>query len=134
MRIYLTHCSKVKEATLEGTNIAVTPDKLYTGLGIQQFMNKCKKEGVNWGILSDLYGIYLSHDCQIWYDKHPDTVTPDEEALVIQDFDQTLNRYDEIYFCVRPKTFHPFYARVLNKTALADKVRLFQNIDDIRFP
>ena len=132
MRIYLTHCSKEKETTLQGTQIAVTPDKLYTEQGIQQFMHQCQKEGVNWGVLSDLYGIYLATDCRIWYEKHPDTVTPDEEAFIIQDFNQKLNLYDEIYFFVRSDTFHPFYESILRKTLLTDRVNLFQNIDCIK--
>ncbi|MBD2105200.1 hypothetical protein [Leptolyngbya sp. FACHB-261] len=131
MRIYLTHCSKEKEPNLKGTDIAVTPDKLYTNPGIQQFMERCKEKGVNWGILSDLYGVYLPDEHHVWYEKHPDTVTPQEEKMVIQDFNDKLSSYDEILFLVRPEAFHSFYGNVLKKTLLADKISMFQNVDSI---
>lgn len=131
MRVYLTHCSKEKEPNLEGTDIAVTPDKLYTNPNIQQFMERCQDKNVSWGVLSDLYGVYLSNECHVWYEKHPDPVTPQEEENVVQDFDNKLSLYDEIYFFVRPESFHPFYERVLKKTMLANKVKTFQDIEYI---
>lgn len=131
MRIYLTHCSKEKEPSLEGTDIAVTPDRLYTNPAIQRFMQRCREKQVHWGIISDLYGVYLSNECRIWYEKHPDTVTPEEEGLVVADFNDKLNSYDEIFFCIRPESFHSFYERVLSQTLLADRVQTFQDTDCI---
>ncbi len=131
MRVYLTHCSKEKESNLEGTDIAVTPDKLYTNSGIQQFMERCQEKNVSWAVLSDLYGVYLSSERHVWYEKNPDTVTPQEEETVIEDFNNKLDSYDEIYFFVRPESFHPFYERILKKTVLADKVKTFENIECI---
>ena len=129
MRIYLTHCAKEKEPNLKGTDIAVTPDKLYTNPHIQQFMERCREQKVSWGILSDLYGVYLSDESHVWYEKHPDAVTPQEEENLIKDFDKKLRSFGEIFFYVRPESFHPFYKRVLEKTALAGKVQLLQNIE-----
>lgn len=132
MRIYLTHCSKEKEPTLKDTDIAVTPDKLYTSSSIQRFMQKCREESVSWGILSDLYGVYLSTEVHTWYEKHPDTVTREEERNVIADFDGKLHLYDEIFFYIRPKSFHPSYERVLKKALLADRVKIFRHISNIK--
>lgn len=131
MRVYLTHCSKEKEPSLKGTDIAVTPDKLYINSGIQQFMQKCQEKNVNWAVLSDLYGVYLSNECHAWYEKHPDTVTPQQEEIVIEDFNNKLDSYDEIYFFVRPESFHPFYERILKKTVLAGKVKTFEKLECI---
>ncbi|MDX2270822.1 MAG: hypothetical protein NW237_02595 [Cyanobacteriota bacterium] len=131
MRVYLTHCSKEKEPNLKGTDIAVTPDKLYTNSGIRQFMERCQEKNVSWAVLSDQYGVYFSNECHVWYEKHPDTVTPQEEELVIEDFNNKLNSYDEIYFFVRSESFHPFYGRVLQKTVLAGKVKTFESIECI---
>lgn len=128
MRLYLTHCSKEKDPRLKHTSIAVTPEHLYTNAEIQQFMRQCQICNVHWAILSDLYGIFFSDDQHIWYEKHPDTVTPAEEARVIEDFNQKLSAYEEIHFWVRPASFHPFYARVLQKTALADRIITFQDL------
>lgn len=132
MRVYLTHCSKEKESNLEGTDIAVTPDRLYTNAGIQQFMKRCQEKDVIWGVLSDLYGVYLSNEYHVWYEKHPDTVTLQEEEVVIQDFNNKLSSYDEIFFFVRLESFHSFYERVLKKTVLANRVKIFQDIDYIK--
>lgn len=131
MRVYLTHCSKEKEPSLEGSKRAVTPDKLYTDPSIQIFMERCQAKATNWGVLSDLYGVYLSNERHLWYEKPPDTVTLSEEEAVVQSFNDKLSTYDEIYFFVRPDSFHPFYKRVLQKTSLADRVRVFQDIECI---
>ena len=131
MRFYLTHCSKEKEPYLEETGIAVTPDKLYINPDIQQFMERCKEKKVRWGVLSDLYGVYLSDEFHVWYEKHPDTVTQQEEDEIVKDFDSKLVFYNEILFCVRPDSFHPFYERVLKRTLLAPNVKTFQSIERI---
>jgi hypothetical protein len=132
MRLYLTHCSKEKDLSLKGTPVAVTPGQLYTNVEIQQFMQRCRRSHVHWAILSDLYGIYFADDQHIWYEKPPDTVTPEEEAGIIESFNQQLNRYDEIYFFIRPASFHPFYARVLQKNILAERVKMFQDLEWIQ--
>jgi hypothetical protein len=48
-----------------------------------------------------------------------------------KEFDQKLREYDEICFCIRPESFHPFYARVLQRTVLADRVRTFEDLEFI---
>lgn len=131
MRLYLTHCSAEKDPHLKETSETVTPDRLYTNPRIREFMERCKQKHVRWAILSDRYGIYQSDDCHAWYEKHPDTVTSQEEEIIIQDFDSKLDCYDEIYFFVRTEAFHPFYERVLRRTALADRVQFFQDISCI---
>ena len=100
MRVYLTHCSKEKEPNLKGTDITVTPDKLYTSAGIQQFMKRCQEQNVIWGVLSDLYGVYLSNERHVWYEKHPDTVTLQKKGIIVQDFNIKLSSYDEIFFFI----------------------------------
>lgn len=131
MRLYLTHCSAKKDSQLKETGETVTPDRLYTDFKICQFMERCKQKNVQWAILSDRYGIYQSDDCRAWYEKHPDTVTSQEKDIIIQDFDSKLDCYDEIYFFVRTESFHPFYEKVLKETALADRVRFFQDLSCI---
>jgi hypothetical protein len=131
MRIYLTHCSAEKDAQLQDTGVTVTPDRLYTNPQVQRFMERCKEKNVQWAILSDRYGVYQSNDCNAWYEKHPDTVTPQEENAIIQDFNRKLDLYNEIHFLVRADSFYPFYARVLKKTILAERIQSFQDINSI---
>lgn len=129
MRIYLTHCSKEKSQLAKETSEKMTPDRLYTNPGLQQFMERCKTMGVNWAILSDRYGIYLPNEHREYYEKHPDTVTPEEELQILHDFEHQLENYDEIWFYVRPETFHPFYERVLRNGKLAERVTLFEQLE-----
>jgi hypothetical protein len=131
MRIYLTHCSKEKNDSLQGVEKTATPDKLYVAAPIQDFMNRCLEKEVNWAILSDLYGVWFSEVEHQWYEKHPSTVTEEEYQKILKNFDQSLKLYDEIWFYVRPETFHSFYERVLTNTALKDKVKHFTDLKQI---
>lgn len=130
--VYLTHCSAEKDPALKASRRPVTPDELYTDAQIQQFIMKCKSTGVSWAVLSDLYGVYWSHERREWYEKHPDSVTPQEETRIIQDFDCQLGEYAEIWFYMRPESFHPFYARVLKRSRLANRVQMFRDTELVR--
>lgn len=130
-RIYVTHCSAEKDPLLQGTGQQVTPDRLYTATSIQAFMARCQEKQVDWAILSDLYGVWLSQIEHMWYEKHPDTVTEPEFHAIVEDFNQTLQPYDQIYFYVCPQRFHPFYQRVLQTTALKDRVHQFTSLEAI---
>lgn len=131
MRIYLTHCSAEKNDALQVSGAKVTPERLYTATAIQAFMGRCKEKGVDWAILSDLYGVWFPDVEHKWYEKHPDTVTDQEFDENLQGFDQKLKTYDEIWFYVRTETFHPFYQKVLTNTVLKDKVRQFTDLKEI---
>ncbi|WP_156427182.1 hypothetical protein [Leptolyngbya sp. NIES-2104] len=132
MRVYLTHCSAEREPLLKDSGKTATPDALYTHPRIQEFMIRCKSMGVSWGVLSDLYDVFGSDQHQAWYEQHPDTVTQYEEDSIIQAFDRALSEYDEIWFYIRPESFHLFYGRVLKRTALADRIRTFEDIELIK--
>ncbi|MBW4695111.1 MAG: hypothetical protein KME27_25455 [Lyngbya sp. HA4199-MV5] len=131
MKIYLTHCSAEKESTLKGTGIATTPAKLYTNPELQAFMQRCQNKGVAWAILSDRYGVWLPNITHEWYEKHPSTVTEEEFRQLVAQCDRTLQAYDEIYFFVRPATFHPFYQKVLTTIRLASRVTQFRDMQMI---
>ena len=131
MRIYITHCSAKKDDSLKHTGKKVTQDKLYTATPTQRFMNKCKEEQVKWAIFSDLYGVWFPNVDHEWYEKDPDTVTEQEFENLVNDFDQKLREYDEIWFYYNPGRFHPLYDRLLQKTILRDKVKRFTHIREI---
>lgn len=131
MRIYITHCSAKKDDSLKNTGKRVPPDKLYTATPTQRFMNKCKERKVNWAIFSDLYGVWFPDIEHEWYEKDPDTVTEQEFKNLVKDFDQKLQRYDEIWFYYNPGRFHPLHKRLLQETRLRDRVRLFTHIAQI---
>lgn len=132
MRIYLTHCSAEKNNALKGTAIATSPDKLYTNPDLQAFMQRCLHHEVAWAILSDRYGVWFPNVKHEWYEKHPATVTEQESQQIVEQFDQDLQGYDEIYFFVRAATFHPFYQKVLSITKLAARVTQFSDLQMIR--
>jgi hypothetical protein len=131
MRIYLTHCSKEKSLEAKESGEELTPDRLYTNPGIQQFIERCQVTGVHWAILSDCYGVFLPDERHPYYEKAPASVTPEEENVIIQSFENRLSEYDEIWFYIRAETFHPFYERVLNNSRLAGRVKRFEDLNQI---
>jgi hypothetical protein len=131
MRIYLTHCSKEKAPAAKGSNLLLPPDELYTEEGIQAFMQICKQKSVDWAILSDNYGVFFPFEKHEYYEKPPSTVTPEEEQVILKQSNERLGEYAEIWFYVRPATFHPFYERVLKGSEQADKIHLFQDIGEV---
>lgn len=129
MKVYITHCSAKKNNSLKHTGKKVTPDKLYTATPTQRFMNKCKERQVEWAIFSDLYGIWFPNIEHEWYEKDPDTVPEQEFRELVRDFDQKLQRFDQIWFYYNPGRFHPLYEKLLKETKL--KIQRFTHIRNI---
>jgi len=134
MRIYITYCSAQKNDALKSTGIEVTPDVLYLSKRrIQPFMETCKQKGVRWAIFSDLYGVWFSEEKHTWYDKSPDSVSEAEFKELLDNFDNRLAGYDEIYF-YRPSPiyFHSLYRRLLQETRLRERIRIISSIYEIK--
>lgn len=131
MRIYITHCSAKKDNALINSGKKVTPEKLYTATPTQRFMRRCVEQGVDWAIFSDMYGVWYCDETREWYDKHPDSVTKIEFEYLLNDFDTKLQKYDEIWFYYNPGRFHNLYRRLLSKSKLKNKFKLFTHIDEI---
>lgn len=132
MRVYLTHCSKDKSAFAKESGEKLPPDQLYTDEGLVAFMERCKSMGVSWAVLSDRFGVFLPTERHEYYEKHPGTVTAEEEGAIRLDLEQKLLSYDEIWFYVRPATIHPFYERVLKASLLGERVSLFTDLEEIK--
>ena len=131
MKIYITHCSAKKDDLLKNNGKNVTPDKLYTAAPTKRFMNKCIEKKVKWAIFSDLYGVWFSDTKHEWYEKDPYTVTKQELKNLINDFDQKLSKYDEIWFYYNPGRFHRLYKGLLQEIKLKDKVKRFTHLREI---
>lgn len=84
----------------------ITPDKLYTATAIQRFISKCKNKGVNWAIFSNKYGVWFSNIKHVWYEKNPNKVTEEEFSQLVTKFNNSLGRFDEIYFYHNPGKFY----------------------------
>ena len=95
-------------------------------------MDVCKSYPVDWAILSDKYGVFFPNEKHEYYEKPPASVTIEEEAVIITQFNERLAGYNEIWFNVRAETFHPFYERVLKRSNLVDRIHLFEDIREIR--
>jgi hypothetical protein len=132
MRIYLTHCSKDKSLIAKASGEKLPPDLLYTDTGLQEFIATCRSSGADWAILSDQYGVFFPTEQHTYYEKPPVNVTPEEELVIIRQFDQTLTAYDEIWFFVRAETFHLFYDRVLKSSSLHNRITLFFDLNAIK--
>jgi hypothetical protein len=131
MRIYITHCSAKKDSALKGSGRRVTPDKLYTATPTRRFIEKCKRGKVNWAIFSDQFGIWFPQVEHEWYEKDPNTVTQGEFKRLVNNFEVQLKAFDEIWFYYNPGRFHLLYRRLLNETALREKVSRFTHLNDI---
>jgi hypothetical protein len=131
MRIYITHCSKRKDSSLRASGKKVTPNKLYTAPLTQDFMRKCIEEKVHWAIFSDLYGIWYPDIEHGWYEKDPDTITDQEFANLVSDFNQKLQHYDEVWFFYDPDRFHPIYEKLLQQTNLKERIKMFSDLNMI---
>lgn len=130
-RIYITHCCAKKDDSLKHTGRKVAPDELYTATPTQRFMRKCKEKQVKWAIFSDLHGVWFPDVEHEWYEKHPCTVTEEEFENLLDDFDEKLQDYDEIWFYHNPGRFHCLYEKLLQRTRLGDKVRRFTHVAEI---
>jgi hypothetical protein len=131
MRIYITHCSAKKDNSLKDTRRLVTPDQLYTATPTKRFMQRCKDKNVKWAIFSDRYGVWFPDLRHEWYEKDPDTANEEEYANLLNEFDENLKDYDEIWFYHNPGRFHPLYKRLLAQSRLKDRIRLFTHISQI---
>ncbi|PCH65568.1 MAG: hypothetical protein COC01_09540 [Bacteroidetes bacterium] len=131
MRIYLTHCTGIKDNKLKETGIEVTPDHLYTSIPIQKFIEKCMIKKVNWAIFSDHYGVWFPTIKHKWYDKPPDDVSDNEFKNLLNNFDQNLKEYNEIWFYNNPAWMHALYKKLLKKSRLNGKIKEFTHLREI---
>lgn len=123
MKVYLTHCCAKKNELARTTGIAMPPEEMYIEPDIQKFFSYCLSHKLAFGVLSDLYGIWLSPEKKRWYEKSPDTVTDVEKAEILRIFDHELSRFSEIIFLIRPESFHPFYDFVLSHSKHTNRIR-----------
>jgi len=130
-RIYVTHCSAKKDMSIHVYSEKVRSDKLYTATPTQRFMKRCKDKNVDWAIFSDKYGIWFPHEKHGWYEKDPNTVTREEFNSLIEDFENKLENYDEIYFYHNPGRFHRLYKKLLGTVKIQDKITLISHLNDI---
>jgi len=130
-RIFITHCSAKKDDSFKITNEDVSPDELYTATPTNRFMEKCKEQEVDWAIFSDEYGVWFPNITHKWYEKDPNIVSEKEFNNLINNFEQSLSDYDEVWFYYNPGRFHPLYDRLLRETKLNNKITRFTHISDI---
>lgn len=112
-RIYLTHCSREKDAELEKSREKTTPDRLYTSESLLRFIQYCRNRGLAWAIFSDKYGVVFPDEQIAWYSKPPAEVTEEEFETLLQSFNTRLAGYDEIFFLHRQGETHPLFERVV---------------------
>lgn len=94
-------------------------------------MKKCDSTGVNWAIFSDKYGIWQSGEKHEWYEKDPNKVSNEEFKNLLANFDNSLGKFDEIWFYYNPGRFHSLYKRLIKKSSLKKRIKLFTHIRDI---
>ncbi len=131
MRIYLTHCTGIKDNLIKETGEKIVPDKFYQSAPIQRFFSRCKTQKVAWAVLSDKHGVWFPDIKHSWYDKHPDSVSIEELDALVENFDDNLNNFTEIWFYNNPSWFHELYKKVLKRSSLKERIRLFSHLKEI---
>jgi hypothetical protein len=114
-RIYITHCSREKDAEFEVSGEKTTPDRLYTSPSLQRFIRYCNENHHYWAIFSDKYGVVFRDERIKWYSKPPDSVTEEEFEELVKSFITRLAGFDEIHFHHRPGETHPVFQRVVDR-------------------
>ncbi len=126
--VYVTHCSGEKDDGLKGTGRPVGPDELYTSARFVSFIRACRDAGVAWAVLSDEHGVWFADERREWYEKAPEDVSETEFHALVESFDAKLARFDHIHFYHEPGRLHALYRRVIDASALRDRVELFTDI------
>lgn len=131
-RIYITHCSAKKNESFRDSGELVLPEELYTSINIQRFIEKCKKENVEWAIFSDKFGVIFPRDRIPWYDKHPNKVSEIEFKKLLQNLVSKLFIFNEIWFYHNPGRFHSFYKKLIDNAKLEKlNIHLFSKKNEI---
>jgi hypothetical protein len=131
MELYITHCCAKKNNQYRNMPIAVAPHELYTATPTKRFMMACQRAGVRWAIFSDKYGVWFPEVKHPWYEKDPRDVTPEEFAMLVRNFDESLAPFSTIAFYHNPGRFHPLYGRLLEESVLRDRVRMITHLAQI---
>jgi hypothetical protein len=132
-RIYITHCSATKDERLKESKEKVTPDDLYISPRIQSFIQACQAKNAKWAIFSDQYGIVFPEDKIAWYEKSPDSVSPQEYLVLLGSFIQRLAGFNEIHFYYNPGRFHSLYSKLVTQAkSVGMNIVLFSSISDIQ--
>jgi len=131
MKIYVTHCTGIKDDSYRFSNAPLYPEQLYRSTPTQRFIARCKKAEVKWAIFSDKYGLWFPEIKKRWYDKHPDTVTEKQFAELLFGFDENLKDFSEIWFYNNPSWFHPLYQRIIAKSTLSLRINKFSHLKEI---
>ena len=97
-------------------------------------MNRCKERGVRWAIFSNHYGVWFSDERHEWYGDDvgdPRRVTQRKFRELVANFDERLQDFGKVYCYHNPGRFHPLYKRLLEETALKDRVNMITHLFDI---
>jgi len=86
---------------------------------------------VNWAIFSDKYGIWFSDKRHAWYEKNPSKVSLEELKTLVEDFNEKLKDFDEIWFYHNPSRFHKLYRRLAKHPLLKKNIKLFTHLKQI---
>jgi len=130
--IHVTHCSGEKDDALRGTGRAGTPDELYTSARFISFVRACREAGVAWAVLSDKHGVWFADERREWYEKAPEDVSESDFRGLVESFNGRLAGFERIRFYHEPGRLHPLYRRVIDASALRDRVEFFSDLKAIR--
>ena len=67
-----------------------------------------------------------------WYEKNPNSISDKEFKALLNNFDKSLSKFDEIWFYYNPGRFHKLYKKLIKSSSLKNRIRPFTHIEDIR--
>ena len=129
--IYLTNCSAKKDDELKGSGEMVSPKDLYTSQRIQNFIEKCKDEDVNWAIFSDNYGVYFPFDRHEWYDKPPSSVSDEEFDELVNSFENRLADFDRVIFYREKDSFPDLFRDLVDSVDFDGEIILVDDLGSV---
>ncbi len=132
-KIYLTHCSWIKDDDLKDTGVKVTPDNLYVAGFIQRLIKRCRLVKAEWAIFSDEFGVVFPDMKIPWYNTPPGNVSEEKYQLLLKNFVADLSRYDVVWFYYNPGRFHPLYHRLVQDARKKGlPIKLFSHVNEVR--
>jgi hypothetical protein len=58
-------------------------------------------------------------------------ITKEEFHHLVDEFDKSLRRFDQVYFYYNPGRFHTLYKRLIKSSELKAKIKLFTHLNEI---
>lgn len=105
--LWTTSCSKTKFSGKKGY-----PTDFYLGKYNLLFYNHMERKNLNFGVLSDKYGIHMYDECLDYYDIHPKKLTLENKADLGKIIKKKVKKYgfkELVFYYPSPLQSKPYF-------------------------